>query len=785
MIGTSHKGRGLFYHRDSEGHSELAAPQYVEWARKEAETLGVSFSGTAAAISDMIANGLSVRDDLYLDYGISGNHLSRPAFDALQRRLMTDPAAKYLFVRNRERLARPDNPLDAMQIETKLRKAGVTIVFMDKVMPAIAQGQRIPVADQIVSMIEYEESGKFRRNLALKLTHAKIELAETGFSIGGEPPYGFRRWLCSNEGVLVREIGPEIVKRPGHHVVWLPTASEEMAVVRRILDLIETIPASRIAKMLNAEGIPSPKAGRTRSVNGARVETSGQWTQNTVRNIATHSLLIGVWEYGKRSEGDQVRLTKDGPRLLDETDFRSDGTARIIINPEDQRIRTPAKSEAVMTREKMDRIRAVIEERGRHLKGKARTRGQVVNPLGGRIFDMNCGWPMYRYAKRKKWCYGCGLYQNSEAKCCRHNMVPGELATCFVFGCLRQRLLNPSAQAKLKARLLELAAGSQAEDPVKSQFEADKAELAAVRKKLSLVGQNLAYAESPEAHAAVAKVFGELKDKEARLEQQIAAYRPSVGQTNPGQEVGLALKALDRLTESVVAGEANWSVAGDVFNKTNAKLYLRFSEVVRGRRTFNVPAGGIVTFGSTPPPVTMYTGPTDRAIIRRMMAAGEPVTAVPERVAPEDSDAGQNVKGSANVQRVTRHCSRPGTSAVVKLVWVVSPRRLSWVVRQAEESRMWGWLNRRARGRQVTRECAVTRASRLITKRGGKQVADSEAVACERGSTVLWVAACEMDEDGRDWLVFFQCDLLRGCQPDYALVKVNARTGRAVIWPVI
>jgi len=49
------KGRGLFYHRDSEAHSDLAPPQYVEWARTEAARLGVTFTGTPAAITDMIA----------------------------------------------------------------------------------------------------------------------------------------------------------------------------------------------------------------------------------------------------------------------------------------------------------------------------------------------------------------------------------------------------------------------------------------------------------------------------------------------------------------------------------------------------------------------------------------------------------------------------------------------------------------------------------------------------------------------------------------------------------
>ena len=71
-------GRGLFYTRDSEGHSDLAPPQYVAWARREAARLGVAFAGTPEAMEAMIARGVSAEGDLFIDYGISGNILSRP-----------------------------------------------------------------------------------------------------------------------------------------------------------------------------------------------------------------------------------------------------------------------------------------------------------------------------------------------------------------------------------------------------------------------------------------------------------------------------------------------------------------------------------------------------------------------------------------------------------------------------------------------------------------------------------------------------------------------------------
>ena len=50
-----------------------------------------------------------------------------------------------------------------------------------------------------------------------------------------------------------------------HHVVWLPGPDEELALIRRILDMLLITPASRVAATLTNEGILSPDAGRYRT----------------------------------------------------------------------------------------------------------------------------------------------------------------------------------------------------------------------------------------------------------------------------------------------------------------------------------------------------------------------------------------------------------------------------------------------------------------------------------------------------------------------------------------
>ena len=93
-------------------------------------------------ITAMIERGLSAEGDLYLDYGISGNLLSRPGLDAFRRRALEDAGVTHLFVPRRDRIARPDNPLDALSIEFELRSAGLTLVLMDQVLAPLPRGKR-------------------------------------------------------------------------------------------------------------------------------------------------------------------------------------------------------------------------------------------------------------------------------------------------------------------------------------------------------------------------------------------------------------------------------------------------------------------------------------------------------------------------------------------------------------------------------------------------------------------------------------------------------------------
>src|SRR5262245_9369823 len=131
------QGRALFYTRDSGGKHENTPGQYVAWAQAKAAELGLAFGGTPEAIEAMIREGRSRLGDLFLDFGVAGNLLSRDGLDALINEALSDRSVSHVLIPRRDRLARPDDPVDAVRLENVLRGDGLTLVFMDRTCPPL------------------------------------------------------------------------------------------------------------------------------------------------------------------------------------------------------------------------------------------------------------------------------------------------------------------------------------------------------------------------------------------------------------------------------------------------------------------------------------------------------------------------------------------------------------------------------------------------------------------------------------------------------------------------
>jgi hypothetical protein len=177
-------GRALFYTRDSGGKHETTPTEFVGWACRKAQELGLRFGGTAEAITAMIRDRCPRCGDLFLDYGVSGNVLTRDGLNALIQEALTDRDVSHVLIPRRDRLARPDDPVDGMRLEGDFRDQGITLVFMDRVIPPVKKGQRGDIGELIVALVYYDKSGKDRRELAEKMIYAQIRLAGPSGSAG-------------------------------------------------------------------------------------------------------------------------------------------------------------------------------------------------------------------------------------------------------------------------------------------------------------------------------------------------------------------------------------------------------------------------------------------------------------------------------------------------------------------------------------------------------------------------------------------------------------------------
>jgi hypothetical protein len=154
----------------------------------------------------MISLGISFQDDIFLDYGVTGDQMNRLGLNALLKEIERDKSISHVLVPLRDRLARPQRPEDGVRIEHQICELGIHLVFMDKTLLPIEIGQQPELADSLVSTVEYHHAGKFSRDLSRKLTLSKRYLADQGFAAGGTPPYGFERWLVGPDNKPVRPL---------------------------------------------------------------------------------------------------------------------------------------------------------------------------------------------------------------------------------------------------------------------------------------------------------------------------------------------------------------------------------------------------------------------------------------------------------------------------------------------------------------------------------------------------------------------------------------------------
>jgi len=274
------------------------------YARKSTEQNGVSDEDKSVtrqiehAKAYAAKKGWTVSDELiFEDDGISGaEFVKRPGFLRLMNALKPKPAFQFLIISEGSRLGREQ--IETAYVLKQIIDAGVRVFFY------LEEKKRTldtPLEKLLLQFSNYADETE--RDRARQRTYdAMLRKAKAGHVTGGKV-YGYE-----NKDVLSAD---------GHrlHVVRVVN-QQEAEIVRQIFTMYAGgLGITRIAKRLNAEGIPAPRQGPR------------GWSPCAVREILHRPLYRGqiVWNEmqkivrggtkKRRRRPDSERITVDAPEL--------------------------------------------------------------------------------------------------------------------------------------------------------------------------------------------------------------------------------------------------------------------------------------------------------------------------------------------------------------------------------------------------------------------------------------------------------------------------------------
>jgi DNA invertase Pin-like site-specific DNA recombinase len=525
------KNEGSIYLRRSRTRQETGIHEQLKWGIAEAKKYGVRLDAAPEDLDSMVAHGLQHYKSIYLDDGITGSDLTRPGFVAFRRDALANPRISHFFVHISDRFARPEQAVQAMQMEIELLLAGITFVFENRVSEPRERGLHYFERD-ILLLYEYTQNGEFLTKLATRVVQTQMHLARQGFRTGGNAPYGFIRVLVDATGQEIMELpSGTTVRREGCHVVIKPHDPAKIQMWLYVLHLYgeKRWGFMRICHHLDELGIPSPNAGQPRRFQGQLRPCSSRWCLRTVAWLIANAAIVGESTYGKKSVGEHRRLGLEGPRNLDDTDRGPDGQAKRIWNLKEKQITVPARYEACADKELFETCQSIREERARCHRGTARCPDPGRYPLATRIHDLTegCGAVLYGRKYRTKAKYLCSTYMRSGGRDCFPNSVDEEAALRFILEVLQQRIQMCGGREALRARLSQLAAhGQQACSPLGGELELAEQYLGNLEAELKTIGRNLARAKDENIFAIIQAEYKDKEEEVKRARQQVERLRP-------------------------------------------------------------------------------------------------------------------------------------------------------------------------------------------------------------------------------------------------------------------
>ena len=576
-----------------------ACPAQVEWAIAAAARLGVALDASLADLAHMQSLRLHSYKDLRLDDGITGADLTRPGFLAVSADALSHKAISHLFIYKRDRFARPQDAMQAAQIEKRLLTAGITIVFSDTVSAPIRLGEQTIMRDLELLLPYYQGGEELRKHAERVLGFQKV-LAEGGFRVGGNAPYGFVRVLVDNAGKVLEELPPgKTVRQPGCHVRVVPKDAQKIATWLQILEWkAQGWGVKRIAQALNQRGIPSPDAGRTRTDHGVKHRVSGRWSVNTVVDLCRNASILGIQEYGKRSEGKIRRLGPDGHRAPGR------GTRFHCRRPRSRHQQRPVVAHPQAGGRRAIRLPDVGGNSAADGRARAQPAGPAACPRPGALpVGLPPGgpdrWlrrdPLWPHQPAARGLHVRPLHANGRAECAS-NQVDAEAMLRFTLLTLKQFVDRHGRRDKLRQKLLERAlreGQESARDPRRAELARLQARQTELQGQHAIIEYRMARERDDALYAALSRQYQAIQADLAAVAESIRQQETAeatVESRSPEAQVEGALALLDDVAR-ITADPAARAEINPLLKRLGLWIGLQFRPSCKGQDTGGPAAG--------------------------------------------------------------------------------------------------------------------------------------------------------------------------------------------------
>lgn len=610
----------IFYLRVSTDRQTDGAAAQLEMLRGAAATLGVAFPVTQEQLHIAIAARKNQIGTLYLDFGISGYFDStRPGYQQFLKRALTDVTVSHVFTPARDRIARPEDAAEFASREHRIRAAGKTLVVGAKVLLPLRRGDD-NIVDTITASLEYGQGRAYLDNLANKMVTVKANKAKAGCWTGGRAPYGFVRVLIDPQGKVVRKLQDgESIRQAGYTVSLRCGADDEIRVwhdqvLKRFDPLGGNAGGKQIVKALNARGVSSPDAGRSRRTkydSEARL-VPGTWTPGMLFAMIDNPAIVGILRYGKRGMGEHARLGMNGiPRKLTIEEAPSpDAPSKIVENPEEVQISVDGgwmtdsgwlldasdKPCFKVDLELWKRCQQKRKDNAGSQRGVPRCHEPNKYPLAGLVRCTHCGSVMHGIPNAGGLRYTCGRYINSGGAQCEHNWAWQDELLTGVLTAIKESAL-PQIE-ELRKTLRNLVAE-------RKELSSNDADMAAIKKEtirqerlVQKALESMSQAQDEDERQGLRQIYRRERAKLEGLDaQQNAAAMAMVPANGPSDElIEAAIDELKNLRCKLDDVSDRAEVAA-MMRAMNVRVWLKFKKVPWGKRLVNKVETGVVCVG--------------------------------------------------------------------------------------------------------------------------------------------------------------------------------------------